>query len=236
MAPTPPADASTLEDDSAVETWKESAGRPDGQQNYQFGDVSRILLRRSSEGLEEWSNAPKTREGYQFGDLFLKGLVRGLLNSAEAESTPEVAGDEDESAEHRALAASLLAKRQNALDLIEEHLPRIEQWLQEMQGKQELDALQSSAIWRVKVGGLQGAPSPLETFRRCLEDIKASFSIRLDGGFVRIAETCGDLAMIQKSLDDALKVAEQCTKCANDVCPRLADAPAGTTVSEVIEA
>jgi hypothetical protein len=125
--------------------------------------------------------------------------------------------DEDETAEHKAIAAKLRETRQTALELLEKHLPRIEHRLKELDGKKELDALESSQVYRIRAGS-PGSPNPLASYRQCLEDIKSSCEIRLDGCFVRIAEACADLAVIQKKLDDVLKVAEQCARCADDVC------------------
>mmetsp|Transcript_81544 Transcript_81544/g.157477 ORF Transcript_81544/g.157477 Transcript_81544/m.157477 type:complete len:119 (-) Transcript_81544:461-817(-) len=57
-------------------TWKEQAGRSDGADSYQLGDLTRCLVKGSSSKLEEWATSPKTRDGYEFGDFLLKPLTR----------------------------------------------------------------------------------------------------------------------------------------------------------------
>lgn len=224
-----PDSASMPADAAAKQTWQESAGRTDGDVGYQFGDVTRTSLRCISSTLRKWSSRPKQEEGYEFGDLFLKDLVRTIVVKPEEDrEVPDSDGDDDdddESPEHRQIAASMKEKRQKALDLLERHLPRIEHRVQELEGK-ELNAQEASEMYRIKVGSPL-SPSPLESYRKGLEDLKSSCDVRLDGCFVRLAEACGDLPRIHKCLDDTLRSAEQCARCADDVCPPLAQTKEG---------
>lgn len=204
-------------------TWKDVAGRSEGHEGYKFGDVSRTAFRRAtetlqqcSERLQDWSNRPRWENGYEFGDLFLKDLMQGR-SSCEVE--PPCEPDDDESAEHMEIAASMGEKRQESMRLFAQHLPRLQRRLQELESKQacgELDCLQASEIFRIK--------SSLETYRKCLKDLKQCCEVRLDGAFVRIAESCGDLPKIQKALEEALQLSKLCARCADDLCPPSLDA------------
>jgi len=220
--------ASSVAEDNREATWKEAAGRTSGSSGYQFGDITRSLGGK----LRKWSCAEKTQEGYEFGDLFLKDLVRNVLSNPDGSAggakealseTPADAepNDADESAEHREIAAKLREQQKEALDLLEHHLPRIEDRLRELESKQQeqtLSGVEGSELYRIKVGSpLSG--SPVEGYRNALKEVKATSSCRLDGCFVRCAENCGDLAKIQKSLEQVLKIAHDCRKCAEDVCP-----------------
>lgn len=163
-----PDSASMPADPAAKQTWQEAAGRTDGDVGYQFGDVTRTSLRCISSTLRKWSSRPKQEEGYEFGDLFLKDLVRTIVVKPEEDSdarpSPEVPDsddeDDDESPEHRQIATSMREKRRKAVDLLERHLPRIEQRVQELEGKQELNAQEASEMYRIKVGSPL-SPSPL---------------------------------------------------------------------------
>jgi hypothetical protein len=201
-------------------TWKDAAGRAEGNEGYRFGDITRISIRNASQKLEEWSSRPKRENGYEFGDLFLKDLVQSFTHSMEASLRSDDA--EEESQEHKEIAASLVEKRQNATELLTKHLPRLEERLQELEAKREFDAQAKSEIFRIKYGG-PACPRPLETYKKCLEDLRQSSEVPLNAAFVRTAESCGDLPMIQKMLDDTLSLSRACAQCADDLCPPLED-------------
>lgn len=164
-------------DSGVQETWKEAAGRIDGNPGYQFGDFTRSSISK----LKRWSNSGKGEDGYQFGDLFLKDLVNKVLGN------PGGDAKSSESAKHKELAVAMNEKRQKATELFQIHLPQIE--------KSRKDSI--------------------DRYKKAFDDLNTTSGVTFDACFVRLAEESGNLPLIQKSVDDALNLAEECAKCVN---------------------
>lgn len=62
-------------------SWREAAGRSQGPDGYQFGD----LTQSTGLTLERWACKRKRQEGYEFGDLFLKKVVKGTFSAFKCE-------------------------------------------------------------------------------------------------------------------------------------------------------
>lgn len=209
-------------------SWKDSSGRESGAEGYQFGDLSRCLLQHSGSGIKKWANH-KGENGYRFGDIFLKDFVKMVVGADDASGKGPAAdaiddldgGDEGESAEHKQIAANLRATRQKILDLLEEHLPRIEQRLKELDGKKDLNAMEASEVYRLRVGSPSAVMPPLDTYRQCLDEVRNSFEVQLNGTLVRLAQECGELAVIENSLGAMIGIAQKVENCANDLCSPL---------------
>jgi len=209
----------------ASKSWKDSSGRVSGAAGYQFGDLSRCMLHNSGSGIKKWANH-KGESGYRFGDIFLKDFVKMVVGANDASGAGPAAdatddGDEEESAEHKQIAANLRATRQKILELLEEHLPRIEQRLKELESKKDLNAMEASEVYRLKVGSPNAVMPPLDTYRQCLEEVRNSFEVQLNGTLVRIAKEGGELEVIESSLGAMIGIAEKVENCANDLCSPL---------------
>lgn len=217
-----------------VPTWKESAGREDGTDGYKFGDFTRGLMKRGSEGLQRgyanlvsWSSAPKTTEGYEFGDLFLKDLVLTISGQDQPKTKPEDDDDEpevEESAAHKEIADAMNDTRQRALDLFKEHLPTLERQLQRLEAKKAsggLDVVEESKLFRLKFSmsgdGAGQTLTRVEKWKKDFEEIQSTTNVIVTASFVLMAESCGELAKLRSTFEQALKRAEDCAQCAHDV-------------------
>jgi len=219
----------------AVPTWKESAGREDGAVGYKFGDLTRGFMKRGSESLQRgyanlvsWSSAPKTTEGYEFGDLFLKELVMTISGQALPKTEADSDDDEteaQESAAHKEIANAMNDTRKQALDLFKEHLPTLELQVQTLEAKKTsggLDVVDESKLFRLKFtmseDGAGQTLTRVDKWKNDFEEIKSTTNVVVTASFVRIAESCGELAKLQSTFEQALKRAEDCAQCAHDVC------------------
>lgn len=207
-----------MADSVARTSWKEAAGRTDGHEGYRFGDLTRSTIKN----VMQWSESDKFKDGYHFGDLFLKDLVKSVVGgkskhdsgSFDVGPAPTVSGV---TAEHTTLARDLSEKRQKAAELLGSNLPRLEQRLQQLEGKQVLNGVEKTQLFCIN--GTGKPPRPIDTYKSMSSQLKGILDIPLDASFVRQAERVGELGKIEAGLSEALEVAEQCARCADDVCP-----------------
>jgi hypothetical protein len=218
-------------------TWRESAGRQDGPDTYQFGDLTRSLTRNA----EDWASRPKQREGYEFGDLFLKrvvksvsGMIRGSGGGGDADSAggaPDAAeqnpaadavdNDGDGQADPAAVqAAELHEQRLRAQAIFERHIPLLEARKQALEARAQSieDADEQAALFRLR--GTVGR-SPVVTYKMALQDLKDSYGIipTIDANFVRGAASSGgeQLRTVERCLKGIMRKAEDCKRCSQDV-------------------
>lgn len=209
-------------------TWRESAGRQDGSEAYEFGDFSRSLIVRGVQGfrdVEDWAMRPKQNDGYEFGDLLLKRGVR--MVSCMLGRSPSTGGrDEEGTAEGREqvapvaeaenLATELREKRERAQEIFERHIPLLEARQEALENQAIVTADELSARTRLRgTGGL----SPVRRFQKALADVKESHTVVpvIDADFVRNATSTGSLDAVVRTLKQVMSIAVDCERCSRDV-------------------
>jgi hypothetical protein len=215
-----------------VRTWRESAGRQDGSEAYEFGDLSRSLGVKAVQGfrdVEEWATRPKQKDGYEFGDLVLKRGVR--MVSCMLGRSPSSGGRDEEGiaegreqvapvAEAENLATELREKRQRAQELFEKHIPLLEARREALETASQAQAIVSAEELsaRMRLKGTVGK-SPVRRFQKALDDVMESHTVApvIDADFVRSAASTGQLDAVVRTLEQVLNIAEDCERCSRDV-------------------